>query len=334
MEIPKAKEFEKKVFAINNEKDFNSIALELYQFQYSHNPVYHDYCNAIRKPPDKVVEIRSIPFLPISFFKTHKVQTTAFEPELVFKSSGTTGMTASAHLLRSASLYRQSFMGAFRVFFGEVKDYCVLALLPSYLERAASSLVYMVEHLIIESGHINSGFYLYEHEKLDETVKKLEADSQPTLLFGVTYALLDFVKRFPQQLSSTKIIETGGMKGRGREITRNELYSQLRSGFGVEEIYSEYGMTELLSQAYAIDGIYRCPPWMKVLLRDETDPFHVYPFEPGHTGAINVIDLANIYSCCFIATDDIGKITHGHTFEVYGRMDHSDIRGCSLMVAR
>ena len=332
MEIPKAKEFEKKVFTIDNEKEFDSIALELYQFQYFNNPVYHNYCKAILKTPDRVKDITGIPFLPISFFKTHSVKSTTFEPELVFKSSGTTGLTTSTHLVSSSNLYRQSFMGGFQLFFGDVKQYCVIGLLPSYLERGESSLVYMVEHLIKESGHEKSGFYLYEHQNLHKTLKSLEEAGQHTILFGVTYALLDFVKNFPQRLSCTTIIETGGMKGRGREITKTELYEELKKGFGVSYIHSEYGMTELLSQAYATNGVYRCPPWMKIFLRDETDPFHLYLPVALQSGAINVIDLANIYSCSFIATDDVGKMGSDGSFEVHGRMDHSDIRGCSLMI--
>lgn len=334
MEIPKAKELEKKVFAINNEEDFHSIALELYSFQYAHNTVYHRFCNAVNRTPATVGKLTDIPFLPVSFFKTHEVTTTSFEPELEFKSSGTTGMASGVHLVKTAELYKKSFTSAFNRFFGDIKEYCILGLLPSYLERGNSSLVYMVKELIKESGHTRSGFYLCELEKLNENLRSLEKEAQKTILFGVTYAFLDFIKAFPQKLSHTIVIETGGMKGRGKEMTKSELYEELKHGFGVPHIHSEYGMTELLSQAYAVDGTYTCPPWMKILLRDETDPFYVYPPGQPCSGAINVIDLANIYSCCFIATDDVGKMPSPDKFEIHGRMDHSDIRGCSLMLAQ
>jgi hypothetical protein len=250
---------------------------------------------------------------------------------LVFKSSGTTGLTTSHHYVKDASVYRKSFSEGFKKFYGDVKEYCIIGLLPSYLERGNSSLVYMVDHLIKKSGHGDSGFYLNEFEKLNATLQKLESAGQKTILIGVTYALLDFGNRFPQKLSNTIIMETGGMKGRGREITKSELYDHLKKSFGVLHIHSEYGMTELLSQAYGIDGLMACPPWMKILLRDETDPFAIYDSSKIISGAINVIDLANLYSCSFIATEDIGKTHSNNRFEILGRMDNSDIRGCSLM---
>jgi hypothetical protein len=333
MEIPKTKELEEKVFAITNEKELSVIALEVFQFQYRYNPLYHDYCKALGKSPGKVTTITGIPFLPISFFKTHRIETTPFTAELIFKSSGTTGSVTSHHYVKHAALYEKSFLEGFKKFYGDVKDYCILGLLPSYLERGYSSLVYMVDHLIRESGHEGSGFYLNEFEKLDTTLKRLESAGQKTILIGVTYALLDFGRRFPQQLSNTIIMETGGMKGRGREMTRAELYEQLKKAFDVNHIHSEYGMTELLSQVYGIDGKMICPPWMKILLRDETDPFSLYePSGASSSGVINIIDLANLYSCSFIATEDVGKANPGGGFEILGRMDNSDFRGCSLMV--
>lgn len=332
MEIPEAKELEQKVFAITNEKQFSSIALEVYQFQFNSNLVYGDYCRALRRTPELVKEIAQIPFLPISFFKTHPIKTTAFEAELVFKSSGTTGMLTSHHYVKDPQLYIKSFSEGFRNFYGEIKEYCIIGLLPSYLERGNSSLVYMVDHLIKESGHADSGFYLYEFEKLDGVLKKLENAGQKTILIGVTYALLDFGSAFPQQLKNTIIMETGGMKGRGRELTRAELYENLRNIFGVEHIHSEYGMTELLSQAYGIDGKMKAPAWMKFFLRDETDPFFIYDTMQSKSGAINIIDLANLYSCSFIATEDVGRTFTDRNLEILGRMDNSDIRGCSLMV--
>lgn len=332
MEIPKTKELEEKVFAITNEKDLSIIALEVFQFQYHYNPLYQHYCSVLGKSPETVEKMEDIPFLPISFFKTHRVETTDFETQLLFKSSGTTGSVASHHYVKDAALYVKSFSEGFEKFYGDVKEYCILGLLPSYLERGNSSLVYMVDHLIKESGHNESGFYLNEFQNLDSTLKRLESSGQKTILIGVTYALLDFGERFPQQLSNTIVMETGGMKGRGREMTRPELYELLKKAFGVSQIHSEYGMTELLSQAYGIDGKLHCPSWMKVLLRDETDPFSILESPHSATGVINIMDLANLYSCSFIATQDVGKANADGSFEVLGRMDNSDIRGCSLMV--
>lgn len=331
MAIPEAKELEQKVFTINNEKEFSAIALETYKFQFFNNPVYQRYCQAVFKTPDTVKQVKEIPFLPIRFFKTHAVQTKDFEAEIIFKSSGTTGSITSTHFVKDVKLYINSFSSTFEKFYGNLQEYCVLGLLPSYLEKGNSSLVYMVDHLIKKSRHRESEFYLYELEQLNQTLKKLEASHQKTILFGVTYALLDFGNKYPQKLSNTIIMETGGMKGRGKEITRAELYAELKKLFGVNQIHSEYGMTELLSQAYSIDGKFTAPPWMKIFLRDETDPFEILDGNNA-SGVINVIDLANIYSCSFIATEDIGKMQADGSFEVLGRMDNSDIRGCSLLI--
>lgn len=334
VEIPKATDLEEKVFRIDNDQDFHSIALETYHFQFANNPIYQDYCKALNKLPGTVSKLSDIPFLPVSFFKSHRVVTTAFNPEIVFKSSGTTGMTSSTHYVKSCSLYEKSFEKGFRKFYGKPEDYCILGLLPSYLERGQSSLVYMVDQLIRRSGHKNSGFYLYDYEKLHELLRQLEKDGQKCLLIGVTYALLDFAEHYPQKLHHTVVMETGGMKGRQKEITRKELYHRLKESFGLNTMHSEYGMTELLSQAYAVDGNFIAPPWMKILLRDETDPFEIYESGKGLSplsGIINVIDLANIYSCSFLATEDAGRFTQDAGFEVLGRMDHSDVRGCSLM---
>jgi len=330
VEIPKEKELEEQVFAITNEKDFSLIALHVYQFQFENNLLYQDYCRAVGKLPQTVSEITDIPFLPISFFKTHRIETTVFDAELVFKSSGTTGSLTSSHYVKDANLYWKSFSKGFEQFYGDIKQYCIIGLLPSYLERGNSSLVYMVDHLIKASGHNNSGFYLNEFEQLDLTLKQLESSKQKTILIGVTYALLDFSGRYVQNIPNTIIMETGGMKGRGREMTRAELYERLKKNFGVSDIHSEYGMTELLSQAYGVNGKMDSSPWMKFLLRDETDPFTVFK-TPG-SGAINVIDLANLYSCSFIATEDIGRSNEDGSLEILGRLDHSDVRGCSLMV--
>ena len=330
VEIPKEKQLEEQVFAITNEKDFSRIALHVYQFQFENNLLYQDYCRAVRKLPQTVREITDIPFLPISFFKTHRIETTVFDAELVFKSSGTTGSVTSSHYVKDANLYWKSFSKGFQKVYGDIKQYCIIGLLPSYLERENSSLVYMVDHLIKQSGHKNSGFYLNEFEQLDLTLKQLLFSNQKTILIGVTYALLDFSDRYVQNIPTTLIMETGGMKGRAKEITRAELYERLKNNFGVSDIHSEYGMTELLSQAYGVNGKMTCSPWMKVLIRDETDPFTIY--NTTGAGAINIIDLANLYSCSFIATEDIGRLNEDGSFEILGRLDHSDIRGCSLMV--
>lgn len=332
MQIPAIKELEQKVFGIHNEKEFASIALEVYNFQFSNNPLYQQFCKAVHKTPETVQQLSGIPFLPISFFKTHVIKTTDFNFQTVFKSSGTTGSATSMHYVKDVDLYIKSFSEGFQKFYGSPKNYCIIGLLPSYLERENSSLVFMADHLVKESGHKKSGFYLYEFDKLDQTIKELEAAGQKTIVIGVTYALLEFGKTFPQKLSSTIIMETGGMKGRGKEMTKGELYAEFKTLFGVQHIHSEYGMTELLSQAYSINGRFFTPPWMKIFLRDETDPFKIFNSHQSASGAINVIDLANLYSCSFIATDDIGKTQTDGSFEVLGRMDSSDIRGCSLLV--
>jgi len=298
--------------------------------------------------PQKINKLPDIPFLPIQFFKTHHIKTTDFEPVYEFHSSGTTQTIASHHFIKDIELYRQSFTKGFELFYGPVENYCIIGLLPSYLERSNSSLVFMVNELIRKSRHEQSGFYLYEYEKLHDTLKNLEEKRQKTLLIGVTFALLDFAKEYPFPLKHTVIMETGGMKGRREEIVRDEVQQLLKRKFQLEVIHSEYGMTELLSQAYSNgNGIFYCPPWMKVLIRDEEDPFEVQSSEfsvlsrdsqlltpdsrLSTKGIINVIDLANVYTCSFIATDDAGELYGDGSFEVIGRIDNSDIRGCSLM---
>lgn len=330
-EIPKMHNLENRVFTINNESTFETIALEIYRYQFDNNPVYGKFCKILGKIPDVVTDLAEIPFLPITFYKSHKIVTSAFQPELIFQSSGTTGPNSSYHYVKNKGIYEKSFNKCFELFYGKVDKYCILGLLPSYLEKGNSSLVYMVNSLIQQSNHSRSGFYLYELEHLYQSLEELKKENQKVILFGVTYALLEFAQRFPLLFDSMIVIETGGMKGRGRELTRQELNNELCRSFGVANIHSEYGMTELLSQAYAINGLFQSPPWMKILVRDETDPFSLKV--PGQTtsGAINVIDLANIYSCSFIATDDVGRLYSNGSFEVLGRMDNSDIRGCSLL---
>lgn len=331
MHIPKAKELEQKVFAITNEKEFDSIALEVFHFQYKHNSLFRQYCELVQKTPQTVHYPAEIPFLPISFYKSHAIKTTSFDADLVFQSSGTTGSLTSSHHVKDRRLYDDSYSQGFNFFYGSVQEYCIIGLLPSYLERGNSSLVYMVDGLIRQSGHPKSGFYLSGLEQLAASLQQLEAEGQKALVIGVTYALLDFALRYPQQLTNTIIMETGGMKGRGKEMTKEELYGILKDGFGVSSIHAEFGMTEMLSQAYGIDGRMATPPWMKVLFRDETDPFAVRELVKPGSGAINIIDLANLYSCSFMATDDAGRTSGDGFFEVLGRLDHSDTRGCSLL---
>lgn len=323
-------QWEGKIFA-NKEINFEALALEAFQYQAHQNPVYREFVQALGTDSHKVDRIEKIPFLPISFFKTHEVKTGSFTPALCFESSATTGMVTSKHYLKDPALYLQSFMSGFIRFKGPIKNWCIIGLLPSYLERKNSSLVYMTDTLIRESGHPQSGFYLNDTARLRDVLLDLEKQGQPTLLIGVTFALLDFAATNPIPLKHTQIIETGGMKGRGRELVRAEVHDILQSAFGVRAIGAEYGMTELLSQAWSLGlGIFECPPWMKVLVRDEEDPLTV---KKSGNGALNIIDLANIDSCCFIATEDAGKVYANGQFEMLGRMDGSDLRGCSLLTA-
>ena len=325
-------EWHDKIFSVA-ESGFRQLALDIFHFQYEANPVYNSYVNALGKTPSDVDEIEKIPFLPISFFKTDEIKTGKFNAEVIFKSSGTTQTINSQHHVKDVSIYTQSFTTAFKKIYGDPQKWCVLGLLPSYLEKGNSSLVYMVDDLIKQSRHPQSGFYLYDLDKLKETLLSLEKSNQKSLLIGVTYALLDFAEKFPVTLKNAIIMETGGMKGRREELTRMEVHDQLKKAFGKTEIHSEYGMTELLSQAYAKkEGRFECPPWMKVLIRDDEDPLTVQHSASGVvSGALNIIDLANVYSCSFIATDDVGKLYPDKSFEVLGRMDGSDLRGCSLL---
>ena len=331
-------EWHDKIFSVK-ENSFRQLALDIFHFQYEANPVYNSYVNALGKTLSAVDEIEKIPFLPISFFKTDEIKTGKFNADVIFKSSGTTQTINSRHHVKDVSIYIQSFTKAFEKVYGDLKEWCILGLLPSYLEKGDSSLVYMVDNFIKQSQHAQGGFYLYDLNKVKQTLLSLERSNQKTLLIGVTYALLDFAEKFPTDLKNTIIMETGGMKGRREELTRMEVHDLLRTAFGVTEIHSEYGMTELLSQAYAKkEGRFQCPPWMKVLIRDDEDPLAVYSSQSAAgdrnetlTGAINIIDLANVYSCAFIATDDVGKLYADKSFEVLGRMDGSDLRGCSLL---
>lgn len=305
--------------------------MKVYRYQYENNPVYKQYCDLIRKTPAEVKQLDQVPYLPIQFFKTHDVICQGKQAEQIFTSSGTTGMVNARHLVADVTFYERSYLQSFQQFYGNIENYAILALLPNYLERDGSSLIYMIEDLIKSSNHPQSGFYLYEHDQLIKTIQSLEQAEQPTLLIGVTYALLDLIEAHPLQLEHTIIMETGGMKGRRKEMIREELHAVLSRGFGVGQIHSEYGMSELLSQAYSLDdGIFECPNWMQISARETTDPFQKLDY--GRTGGLNVIDLANLHSCSFIATQDLGKVYANGSFEVLGRFDNSDIRGCNLLV--
>ncbi len=325
---------ERNIFHIQNESQFEHLALEVFSFQYKENPVYREYCDLVHRTPEKVEQLTDIPFLPIEFFKSHTVISGSRDYELLFQSSGTTGQERSRHFLKKASLYRTSFLEGFRRFYGAPGDFCVLALLPNYMENKHSSLIYMVNELVQRSGRRESGFYLDNLEELANNLNKLKNQQTKVLLLGVSFALLDLAEKFPVDLSHVTIMETGGMKGRREELTREELHDILKKRFQAERIHSEYGMAELLSQAYSKGGgLFETPPWMKVLLREYNDPFCVQKTtNQEHHGGINVIDLANLYSCSFIETKDIGKILPDGRFEVLGRFDYSDVRGCNLMI--
>lgn len=333
IEIPKAEDLIRKLFAIDGAGAFEDVALEVFRYQYAHNELYRRYADLTASGPRQVKGISDVPFLPISFFKTHTVQTTAFSPQLVFESSGTTGSQVSRHYIKEPALYETSFIKAFEALYGPATDYCFLALLPSYLERGSSSLVYMVRDLMQQSRHPQSGFFLYDFEELAARLQYLDGSGQKTILIGVTYALLDFAAQHPMALENTIIMETGGMKGRKKELVRSEVHETLMQAFGVPSIHSEYGMTELLSQGYARGGgRFVAPAWMNVLVREEDDPKSVItkPARP-RTGVMNIIDLANLYSCSFVATEDLGTLHPDGSFEVLGRIDNSDVRGCSLL---
>jgi phenylacetate-coenzyme A ligase PaaK-like adenylate-forming protein len=319
------------IFSLATSKSFEKMALKVFRFQYDHNVVYQEFCQFLKKDKTNVKAIVDIPFLPIQFFKSRKVLSSQSPIEITFSSSGTTGMINSRHYVTDLTYYEQSFRTAFSQFYGSAENYVILALLPSYLERDGSSLIYMVNDLIKNSNHPESGFYLNNYDELIEKLELLDNSGQNVILLGVTYALLDLIEKKKFQLNNTIIMETGGMKGKRKEMIREELHTILRDGFGVQAIHSEYGMTELLSQAYSFgDGVFECPPWMTILIRDTEDALTYLP--DGKTGGLNVIDLANLNSCSFIATQDLGKKNPNHSFEVLGRFDASDIRGCNLMV--
>ncbi|MEZ4779776.1 MAG: acyl transferase [Flavobacteriaceae bacterium] len=321
---------ENAIFQITNNAQFEALALQVFQYQYTHVSVYQDFCNLMNKTPTNVKTWENIPFLPIEFFKTHPILSSDKKATIQFTSSGTTGTIVSKHFVGDVSLYEESFLRTFQLFYGNPKDWTLLALLPSYLERDGSSLIYMVQNLIEKTENPNSGFYLNNHDALIQKMLEQEAKGKKTLLIGVSYALLDLIEKKHFQLIHTTVLETGGMKGKRKELIKSALHDKLKKGFGVSEIHSEYGMTELLSQAYSVgEGLFKTPPWMKIRTRDTEDAL---TWVSGKTGGINIIDLANLYSCSFIATQDLGKLHPNENFEILGRFDTSDIRGCNLMV--
>lgn len=328
----KPQELEQAIFTISSEAEFNHYALQVFAYQREHNPIYRKFCQLLTGTKRSIRHYSEIPLMPVAFFKQHQILSVSQKPTLLFTSSGTTGAQTSRHYVHQPLLYEQSFLKAFQLFYGHPQDYHILALLPGYLEREGSSLIYMVQRLIAQSQSPHSGFYLHNQQALQHKIQELSSDSRQILLLGVSYALLDMAEQYPVSAPSMIVMETGGMKGQRKELIREELHQILCRGFGVKHIHSEYGMTELLSQAYSADvGIFQCPPWMSVLIRDPNDPLSLLP--EGRTGGIGVIDLANLYSCAFIATQDLGKIINQKTFSVSGRFDHSDIRGCNLMVS-
>jgi len=320
-----------KIFQIKNETEFEKIALEVFAFQAKNNPVYQEYLSYLSVDIHQIKSLQDIPFLPIEFFKSRKVVSSQEEAKAIFTSSGTTGNLTSRHFVPDLNLYEWSFKKGFEAFYGNIKDYCILALLPSYLEREGSSLIYMMEHLIRDSKHPKSGFYLHNHEELIASLNELKNSKQKVLLLGVSFALLDLAENYQLDLQDVIVMETGGMKGRRKEITREEMHTFLCKKLGVSKIHSEYGMTELLSQAYSKgDSLFFTPNWMKIMIRDAYDPFSYE--KTGRSGGVNVIDLANLYSCSFIETQDLGKIHKDGSFEILGRFDNSDVRGCNLLV--
>ena len=319
------------IFSISTAEEFEAAALEVFKYQYEKNEVYNRFCRLLNRNLKQVKSIKEIPFLPIGFFKTHPVISSKKAVEITFTSSGTTGSQTSKHMVIDLEVYKKSFQKGFEHFYGSIEEYTVLALLPSYLEREGSSLIYMTQDFIERSKNPESGFYLNDFSALKEKLVRLDQKGQKILLIGVSFALLDLVEQHQFQLKNTIVMETGGMKGRRKEMIRKELHQRLSNGFGVENIHSEYGMTELLSQAYSTgNGLFECPPWMKVLIRDPEDALQLLP--QGKTGGLNIIDLANVNSCSFIATQDLGKKTAVGKLEILGRFDNSDLRGCNLMV--
>lgn len=328
----KLKKYSHEALNVRSSEDFKAQALLTFQFQYQNVPVYKQFVDYLGVDPNDVQEIEQIPFLPITIFKSHQVIASDCEAETIFKSSGTTGMARSTHYIHRLDVYEQSFIKGFEVFYGDIKDYTILALLPSYLSQGESSLVYMFDQLIQLSNNPDSGFYLNDYDQLVSKLRDLEVKGEKVILLGVSYALLDIIEQYDLKLNHTIVMETGGMKGRRKEMVKEELHRVLKEGFGVDQIHSEYGMTELLSQAYSKgNGVFETPPWMKIMIRDATDPLTWV--DANQSGGISVIDLSNYYSCSFIATQDLGKNISESQFEIIGRFDDTDVRGCNLLLA-
>lgn len=324
--------FSDSVFRISNGTEFDSLALEIFRYQFAGNPVYKSYATLIGKTPDKVRSVEDIPFLPIELFKKHRIITGNGNDEKVFESSGTTGNETSRHHVTDLGLYRKSFTSAFRIFYGDPGDYFFAALLPSYLERDNSSLVYMADNLIRSSPDKRSSFYLDDLDELTKILGEVKKEKKKAMLIGVSFALLDLAEKHSPDLEGLIVVETGGMKGRRTEISRNELHDRLKNAFNISAVHSEYGMTELMSQAWSYgDGLFKTPPWMRIILREINDPLTVSR-QQGTTGGINIIDLANINSCSFIATGDMGRLHKDGSFEVLGRLTNSDLRGCNMLI--
>jgi phenylacetate-coenzyme A ligase PaaK-like adenylate-forming protein len=320
-----------RIFTIRSESEFYDAALEVFHYQYNKNPVYQHFTDSLGKVASSVNTPSEIPFLPVEFFRNHKIITGDLLVEMIFESSGTTGAAPGKHFVCDLNLYEKSFLKSFRMFYGDPEEYVIAALLPSYTEREGSSLVYMADNLIKRSKHKLSGFYRDNTGNMLSSLIQAKDSNRKAFLIGVSFALLDLAENVSPDLKDVIVMETGGMKGRRKELTRSELHSILKKNFNVSSIHSEYGMTELMSQAYSKgDGVFYCPPWMKILLRDPHDPLAIIN-DTGKTGGINIIDLANINSCSFIATGDLGKLHADGGFEVLGRFDNSDIRGCNLM---
>jgi phenylacetate-coenzyme A ligase PaaK-like adenylate-forming protein len=325
-------DLQERIFNISSQDEFIEAALAVFNYQYEHNPVYNQYITALGKERGRVKDLTDIPFLPVEFFKTHRIITGSTTEEMIFESSGTTGTMPGRHFVTDLSLYERSFSEAFNLFYCSPADLIIMALLPSYTERGSSSLVYMADKLIRESNHPLSGFYKANSDSLITAIKKGRAGEKKILLLGVSFALLGLAESLSPDLSGVIVMETGGMKGRRKEMIRPELHDILKKKLNIDTIHSEYGMTELLSQAYSSGGgIFYSPPWMRILLRDPQDPLSLHT-KTETTGGINIIDLANINSCSFIATGDLGRLHHDGGFEVLGRFDNSDIRGCNLLV--
>lgn len=314
-----------------NQGRFETMALSIFRWQAQHNPVYNFYLKSLGASITSISNIQEIPFLPISFFKTHTIKTNDWVAQKVFESSGTSGISISKHSINDVTFYHKHALSIFEKTFGSISGFHIMALLPSYLERNNSSLVSMVQYFIDKTGSKQSGFYLHNLKELYEVLIQLKKDNKKVVLFGVTFALLDLAEKFEIDLSHVIVIETGGMKGRREEVTREELYDVLRKKLNIDQIYSEYGMTELLSQAYGENAVFNTVNTMKVLIREVSDPFSLA--EIGKTGGINVIDLANLHTCSFIETQDLGRLNKDGSFEVLGRFDNSDLRGCNLLIS-